>query len=143
MVLLVAACGAGSRQLSVPGYTQAASAVCARANRAVGRVDLTELRDPARAARTVRRVVVVQRRSLDELRELRLPQRLATVVPQWLALLDQATDELERMEQDLRRGDDAEADEYAMKAATLLARARDLVAPLRLTSCRGPELTTA
>jgi hypothetical protein len=90
----------------------------------------------------VGRVVAIERQSLDELRGLRHPQRLGDVVPQWLALLDQATDELEHMEDHLRRGGHAEADEYAMKAATLLARARDLVAPFRMTSCRGPELTT-
>jgi ABC-type enterochelin transport system substrate-binding protein len=142
MALLMAACGGGSDQLSAAGYARAASAICARANRAVSRVDLTEMHDRLRAARSLSRVVVIERRSLDELRDLRHPQRLAAVVPQWLALLDQATDELELMAQHLRHGNDAEAGEYAMKATTLLARARELVAPMRMTSCRGPELAT-
>ncbi len=60
----------------------------------------------------------------------------------WIALLDQGADELELMGLRLRAGHADEALAYGDKAETLLDRARELAAPLRVTSCRGPVLPT-
>ena len=88
------------------------------------------------------RIVVVQRGTIDDLRDIRPSEQLAGTVQKWIALLDQGADELELMSVRLRAGRTAEAVEYGAKATTLLDRARELVAPLRLTSCRGPVLPT-
>jgi hypothetical protein len=86
--------------------------------------------------------VVVQRDTIDELRVLRAPEAMGSTVQKWIALLDQGADELELMGARLRAGAQADASEYGAKATTLLDRARELVAPLRVTSCRGPVLAT-
>ena len=88
------------------------------------------------------RIVVVQRATIEELRELRPPEHLAVTVQKWIALLDQGADELELMAVRLRVGRNEEALAYGAKAVTLLDRAREVVAPLRVTSCRGPVLPT-
>ena len=88
------------------------------------------------------RIVVVQRETIDDLRDIRPSEHLAGTVQKWIALLDQGADELELMSLRLRDGHTDEAVEYGAKATTLLDRARELVAPLRLTSCRGPVLPT-
>ncbi len=86
---------------------------------------------------------LIQRASIDDLRDLRPPDRFGSLNQRWIALLDQATDELEHMGSTLRVGRRAEADDYGGKASTLLERARALVAPHGVTSCRGPELPSA
>ena len=128
--------------MSASAYARAASAVCVRGNRAVRRVDLPPLASERAASRAMERIVVVQRDAIDELRGLRPPEQLADTVQTWIALLDQSADELELMSVRLRTGRSAEAVEYGAKATTLLDRARELVAPIRVTSCRGPELPT-
>jgi hypothetical protein len=140
LVVLVAGCGGGGERLSSSGYVRGASGICARANRAIARVDLTALDDEARAADAMARVVLIQRSSIDELRALRPPEHLGDLDQRWIALLDQGTDELELMGLRLDDGRHADADTYADNASKLLARARTLVAPHGLTSCRGPTL---
>ena len=142
LLALLAACGGGSDRLSASAYARAASAVCVRGNRAVARVPLPSLTAPTDASRAVARIVVIQRGTVDELRALQPPERLADTVQKWIALLDQGADELELMGGRLRAGRESEAADYGAKATTLLDRARDLVAPWRVTSCRGPELPT-
>jgi hypothetical protein len=88
------------------------------------------------------RIVVVQRATIDDLRDVRPPERFAGTVQKWIALLDQGVDELEVMSARLRAGHTDEALVYGAKATTLLDRARELAAPLRVTSCRGPVLPT-
>jgi hypothetical protein len=138
----LAACGGGSERLAAPAYAREASKLCRRGNRAVAQVEIPPLTDRHDASRAMARIVIVQRETIDDLRDIRPSQRLAGTVQKWIALLDQGADELELMSLRLRAGHTDEAVAYGAKAATLLNRARDLVAPLRLTSCRGPVLPT-
>jgi len=142
LVLALAGCGGGTGRLSAPDYAREASELCRRGNRAVARVEMPPLRAVHDAARAMARIVVVQRGTIDDLREVRPPEALSDTVQKWIALLDQAVDELELMGTRLRAGDVDEALEYGAKATTLLDRARVVVAPLRVTSCRGPVLPT-
>jgi hypothetical protein len=142
MLVLVAGCGGGGERLSSSGYVRRASGICARANRQIARVDLIALVDERRVADAMARVVVIQRASIDDLRALRPPDDLGGLDQRWIALLDQGTDELELMGLRLGDGRRAEADSYADNASQLLARARDLVAPHGVTSCRGPALAS-
>jgi hypothetical protein len=142
MVLVIAACGGGNDRLSASAYARAASRVCVHANRAVTRIALPSFSSRHDASRSMTRVVVIQRRTIDDLHDLRPPGHFADTVQRWIALLDQAADELELTASRLRADRRAEAVEFGAKATTLLERARDLVAPLRVTSCRGPELPT-
>jgi hypothetical protein len=139
--VVIAGCGGGGGRLSSSGYVRRASGICARANRAVARVDVPSLADHEGAADAMGRIVVIQRDSIDELRRLRPPERLGSLNQRWIALLDQGTDELELMSAQLRSGRPADADTYADHASKLLARARVLVAPHGVTPCRGPALT--
>jgi len=140
--MVVAACGGGSSRLSAPAYARAASSVCLRANRAVARVAVPPFSSRRDAAHAMALVVAIQRRTIDDLRDLRPPGDLSGTVQRWIALLDQAADELERTGAHLRAGRDGDAVEFGAKATTLLDRARALIAPLRVTSCHGPELPT-
>jgi hypothetical protein len=108
----------------------------------VERVDIPPLTADHDASRAMTRVVVVQRGTIEELRRLRPPEHLTGLVQKWIALLDQGADELGLMGARLRTGDRADATEYGAKATTLLDRARELVAPLRVKSCRGRVLPT-
>jgi hypothetical protein len=116
--------------------------VCRRGNRSVARIEIPSLRREHRASRALARVVVVQRDTIAELRDVRPPETLTDTTQQWIALLDQGADELARMSAHLRAGRTSEAVDYGAKATTLLDRARDLIAPMRITSCIGPELPT-
>ena len=144
--IAIAGCGGGDERLSAPDYAREASTLCRRANLAVARIEIPPLtaRGGASnaAARAMTRIVVVQRDTIDDLRGVRPPEQLSTTVQKWIALLDQGADELEKMSLRLRAGHTDQALEYGAKATTLLDRARQLVAPLRVTSCRGPVLPT-
>ena len=142
LVMVVAGCGGGSDRLSASAYARAASAVCARGNHTVARIELAPLASAHDASRAMARIVLVERQTIDDLRALRPPEHLADTVQKWIALLDQSADELELMGVRLRAGRTAEAVDFGTKATTLLDRARELVAPFRVTSCRGPELPT-
>jgi hypothetical protein len=142
VVMVLVGCGGGNRRLSAPEYARAASVVCVRANRAVARVTVPSFSSRRDAVHAMARVVTIERRTIDDLRALRPPGRLADTVQRWIALLDQAADELERTGMHLRAGRDGDAVEYGARATTLLDRARELVAPIRVTSCHGPELPT-
>ncbi len=138
----LAGCGGGRERLAAPAYAREASKLCRRGNRAVAQVEIPPLTEHHDASRAMARIVVVQRGTIDDLRDLRPSDRLAGTVQKWIALLDQGADELDQMSVRLRVGHTDEAVEYGAKATTLLDRARELVAPLRLTSCRGPVLPT-
>jgi hypothetical protein len=140
--MVVAGCGGGNERLSAPDYARGASELCRRSNRAVARIEIPPLSRITNASHAIGRIVVVQRDTIDDLRDLRPPEDLAVSVQKWIALLDQGADELELMRLRLRAGDAEEALAYGAKAATLLDRARELMAPLRVTSCRGPVLPT-
>jgi hypothetical protein len=142
LLMVVAGCGGGGDRLSASAYARAASAVCARGNRAVHRIVLPPLASTRDASRAMAKIVRVQRDTIDELRDLRPPEHLGDIVQKWIALLDQSADELELMSARLRSGQGGEAVDYGAKATTLLDRAREVVAPIRVTSCRGPELPT-
>jgi len=142
LMLLVAGCGGGNERLSASGYVRSASAVCARSNRAVVRIAVPPFDAARDASRSLVQVVAVQRTSIDDLRALRPPERFTGMVQRWTALLDQAVDELEEMGEQLRAGQGDLAVEFGAKATTLFDRARELVAPQHMTSCRGPELPT-
>src|SRR5438552_7110055 len=97
VVMLVAGCGGGGGRLSSAAYVQHASSICARADRAIARVHLASSEDDAATAHAVARIVVIQRASIDDLRELRPPEQLVGLDQRWIALLDQSTDDLELM----------------------------------------------
>jgi hypothetical protein len=140
LVMVLAGCGGGSERLSAPEYAREVSELCRRGDRAVARIEIPPLGSPRSAARAMTSVVVVQRDTIEELRGVRPPESLAGTVQRWIALLDQGADELELMSVRLRAGHTGEAVDYGAKATTLLDRARELVAPLQVTSCRGPVL---
>jgi hypothetical protein len=142
LVLALAGCGGGSGHLSAATYAREASELCRRGNRAVARIEMPPLSAPHDASRAMARIVVVQRSTIDDLREVRPPGALSDTVQKWIALLDQGVDELELMGVRLRAGRTDEALEYGAKATILLDRAREVVAPFRVTSCRGPVLPT-
>jgi hypothetical protein len=142
LVMVVGGCAGGSDRLSAPEYAREVSDVCRRGNRAVAHIEIPSLTSEHDASRAMARVVVVQRDTIDELRDVRPPDSLAASVQKWIALLDQGADELELMSIRLRAGRTPEAVEYGAKATTLLDRARELIAPLHVTSCRGPVLPT-
>jgi hypothetical protein len=88
-------------------------------------------------------VVVIQRTTIDGLRALRSPSSLAETSQRWVALLDQSTDEIERMAAHLHDGRRAAARAYGERAAALLERASQVAAPLGVSSCSGPALAPA
>jgi hypothetical protein len=143
LVVTICACGGGDERLTAAEYARAASGVCAQANRGVLSVATSETSLDGGFGRVLRRAVALHRRSIDDLRNLRPPERLAGTVQRWIALLDQGVDELELMSEHLRQGRVADAAAYGDKAASLLDRAEELVTPLRITSCRVPELPVA
>lgn len=143
--LLVAfgGCGGGNERLSAPDYARQASEVCRRGNHAVLRIDIPPFTASHEASRAVARIVGVQRATIDDLRGMRPPESLSATVQKWIALLDQGTDELELMGLRLHDERTASAADYGAKATTLLARASEVAAPLRVTSCHGPLLPTS
>jgi len=141
-MMVVGGCRGGSDHLSATQYAREVSDLCRRGNRAVARIEIPPLSTERGAARAMAGVVVVQRDTIDGLRGVRPPESLAGTVQKWIALLDQGADELELMSIRLRAGMTGEAVDYGAKATTLHDRARELVAPLQVTSCRGPELPT-
>ena len=140
IALVAAGCGGGGGRLSAPGYVRAASHICSSANRAVGRVAIPSLDDARLAARAMGRVVVIQRDSIDGLRGLKPPEQLSGLSQRWIALLDQSTDELDRMRASLSVGKGHLAEDFAGKAEILLDRAHVLVSARGMTSCRGPAI---
>lgn len=143
LVMLAAACSGGNAPLSPRAYAREASEQCRHANRAVARIEVPPITKGADSSRALEQVVEVQRDTIDDLRALRPPERLTVTVQKWIGLLDQGADEIELMAERVRAGHRDEALVYGAKATTLLDRARELVTPLRVTSCRGPELPTS
>ncbi len=138
-----AACGGGAGRLSAREYTRQASGICEDANRAVRRVVIPPLAESRASARAMRRIIVIQRESIDGLRGLRPPEQLGSLSQRWVALLDQGTDELEAMRVELAGGRVRQATGYAGEASTLLERAKVLVASRGMTSCHGPVVERA
>ena len=143
LMMTVVGCGGGQDRLSASGYARAASATCVHANRMVARVELPTLSNPQDASRAMARVVTISRHSIDELGGLRPPDPLAETVEKWIALLDQAADELDSMAAQLRDAQVDAAVDFGAKAMRLFDRAEQLATQLRVTSCRGPELPIA
>lgn len=143
LMMTVVGCGGGQDRLTASGYARAASSTCAHANRMLERVQIPTLSREHEAARAMTRTVAIARDMIHELRHLRPPEHWAGTVQRWIALLDQAADELELMADHLRAERFDDAVEFGAKATILFDRAEQLVARLRVTSCRGPELPIA
>jgi hypothetical protein len=140
--MVIGGCGGGTDRLTAREFAREASHLCRRGNRAITRIEIPPLRARHDASRAMAAVVVVQRGTIDDLRGIRPPDAMVGMVQKWIALLDQGADELELMSVRLRTGNTSEALDYGAKVTTLLDRAEELVAPLHVTSCRGPELPT-
>ena len=123
------------------GIRPAASAICVRGNRAVAPVDVPPSSGRRRLGAGAGAVVAVQRDRDRRPARVASAERFAGTVQRWIALLDQGADELELMVRACA-ADREPPPTYAAKATTLLDRARELVAPLRVTSCRGPVHST-
>jgi hypothetical protein len=142
VIMLAAGCGGGAERLSATAYAQRAGGICVRANVAIARVTIPPMAERAAAERALRRIVEIQRSSIDGLRGLRSPDGFGNLPDRWIALLDQGTDELQLMRTALAEGRPVDAAAYGQKATDLLTRAQVLVTGHGMTSCGGPELTT-
>jgi hypothetical protein len=131
---LAAGCGGGNPRLDARGFVRESSAVCARGNRSIDRIQTA---DPGRASA---RIVTIHRRSVDALRGLQPPRSFEHSAKLWIALIDQALDEVDAMRAARRAGHDAEAKAYAQKAAALDARSRAVARHHEITPCRIPDL---
>jgi hypothetical protein len=141
VLVLMGGCGVGKGRLSAREYVKESSAVCTRANRAVSRVHVPDLGHAARARRATARVVEIHRASIGSLRDLRPPKDYEHTVKVWIALVDQALDELDEMRQALRDGDSSGAVSYANKAIALDQRSQRIAREHGITPCRVPVLT--
>jgi hypothetical protein len=141
VLVLTGGCGVGRGRLSAREYVKESSAVCTRANRAVSRVHVPDLRDAKRADRATARVVAIHRASVGSLRDLRPPKDYEHTAKVWIALVDQALDELDGMRQALRDGDPSGAVSYANKATELDHRSQRIAREYGITPCRVPALT--
>jgi hypothetical protein len=141
VLMLTGGCGVGRGRLSAREYVKESSAVCTRANRAVSHIHVPDLGDTAGARRATARVVAIHRASLGSLRDLRPPKDYEHAVKVWIALVDQALDELDEMRQALLDGHSSSAISYANKAAALDQRSQRIAREHGITPCRVPELT--
>lgn len=141
VLVLTGGCGAGNARLSARAYVKASSAVCVRANRAVSRVHVPNLGRAERARRATARVVAIHRASVDSLRDLRPPKDYEHTARIWIALVDQALDELDEMRGALREGDRRTAILYANKATALDERSQTIAREHGITPCGVPALT--
>jgi hypothetical protein len=141
VLVLMGGCGVGKGRLSAREYVKESSAVCSRANREVSRVHVPELGDAARARRATARVVAIHRASIGSLRDLRPPKDYEHMVRVWIALVDQALDELDQMDQALRDGDATGAISYASNATALDQRSQRIAREYGITPCRVPAIT--
>lgn len=137
VITLACGCGGGGARLTVREYVSKTSAVCAQGNREIGRVELSNVR------RTMGRVVVIHRRSVDELRGLRPPKRFEGRAEAWVALVDQMLDEIDAMRAAMHDGDRQAVSAYAEKAAVLDRRSRLVAREHGITPCRVPLGLTA
>ena len=133
--LLAAGCGGDGGPLTMRDYAREARAVCIRADRLAEKVVNLAPRDVPVSARAAARIVVIRRETLADVRALHAPDQLVDAVPPWLALVDQALDELDAMVVELGLGNPARAYDDWKQAAILTDRARVLAPPLRLSSC--------
>jgi len=111
------------------------------ANRDVARIDVERLDRMGRADRAAVRILAIHREAVDDLRALRPPKDYEATARLWIALVDQALDELDSMRHALRTGAKAEATAYAANAAALSERARRVAGRDGITACAVPALT--
>ena len=139
-LVLAGGCGGGSGRLSASEYVRETSAVCARANRAIGRIAGPHLDLAVQVSSMTGRVVAIHRESVDTLRRQRPPKDNEGMSNQWIALVDQSVDELDAMRSSLRAGNRSAAFSYAQKASALDARSREIAREQGITPCKVPEL---
>jgi hypothetical protein len=137
VAVLLAACG-GGEQLTRREFAREASRICRDANARLARVDVPPFTDHRAAAHALERTSEHARDAIRELHDLRGHTAETTGVGAWLAILDQATDELDLTAAALHAGNERGAIEAAGRAEALDRRGRELgraydVSPCRLT----------
>jgi len=140
-VVVLGACGGSGSRLSTRDYVRTSSTVCARANRDVRRIDVERLARTGRIDHVAVRIVAIHREAVEDLRELRPPKAYESIARLWIALVDQALDEVDSMRNALRTGATAEARMYAAHAVALSRRARAVAGGYGITACAVPDLT--
>ena len=134
-LVLTGGCGAGRARLSERDFVRESSAVCARANRAIARIETSSLGGLSA------KVVAIHRSSVASLRDLRPPRSYEHTAKVWIALIDQTLDEVDAMRAAMRAGHEGEAGVYARSATALEARARAIARGSGITPCLTPALT--
>jgi hypothetical protein len=140
LVALVAgtvACGSDGGRLSAHDFSRRAAALCSRADHRATSQDIPPLEGKG-AARTVGRIIEIEREALRRLHELRPPKAMETRVDEWLATVDQLVVEAEFLRESLRRGDQRTAQAVAIRAARLSLRSQVLGSGLGVTGCTVP-----
>ncbi len=132
-------CGGGTGRLSTRGYARETSAICAAANRRMAAIAVPPLDDWRASSRAVRHAAAVQYSAAADLRDLRAPSHLTDLDAIWVALVLQSANHLRFMAESLHDHDAIGAGDEQRKATRLIRRAAELVAPLGVTACAGPE----
>lgn len=140
--LAASACGGGSDELTKSEFRREANRICRASAARIRAVESPDPADPDDIARAGRRIVAIQRRALEELRDLKPPKDAQERVTKWLALVDQTLDQATASVRAQREGDTAAAVTANSHGATLDARADEIAAGYGLTACGAATPTT-
>jgi hypothetical protein len=141
--VVVGACGGGSDELTKAEFRREANRVCRASATRIRAVESPDPADAAAIARAGSRVVAIQRRALEELRDLEPPKDMEAQVTKWLALVDQTLDQARASVRAQREGDTAAAVTANGHGATLDARADEIASRYGLSACGAATPTTS
>jgi hypothetical protein len=142
-VVMGAACGGGSGDLTKAEYVRAANRVCREAAAQVRALKAPDPGDSVAVARAGARVVAIQRTALTELEQLRPPGADRARITEWTALVDQTLDQATAAVAALRSGDTAAAVTANQHGATLDERADEIARRYGIGACVAAASRTA
>jgi Rad3-related DNA helicase len=131
--LVLGGCGGESKRLSRAEYAQKADAICADGNRRTERLPTpTNLPELAEVTEDTRNILDD---AIDELRKLRPPSDEENLAKQWLAQLEQLTDDLAEIRDGARANDRDAIRTVAERTQSHNNRANELATTLGMKVC--------
>lgn len=138
----IGACNGGSGELTKSEFRRETNRICRASAARIRALESPDPADPEAISRAGRRIVAIQRRALEELRDLKPPKESAEEITKWLALVDQTLDQATASVRAQEEGDTEAAVTANGHGATLDARADEIATRYGLSACGAATPTT-
>jgi hypothetical protein len=140
-MLTACSSGGGGGSLSKSNFISDAGKICTEANKKIRALAAPDLTDPQATSRTIRDLLAIQHREVDDLRGLDPPKTDRPAISKWLGFVSKALDEADAALTALEHSDQNGVNAANARGGDAQLQADDLARDYGITRCVSQEVT--